>query len=56
MKISRTHHIARGRRGQAVLKRNPKNIDVFWYLEELLIKKDLDDADWYHARTNKDDY
>ena len=29
------------------------DIDVFYYLEELLIKKDLDDDDWYHARTNR---
>jgi hypothetical protein len=28
-----------------------KDVDVFWWLEELLIKKDLDDNDWYRART-----
>lgn len=33
--------------------KKPKDIDVFWYLEEVLIKKDLDTDDWYRARTNK---
>jgi hypothetical protein len=37
-----------------ILNKNkkPEDIDVFWYLEEILLKKDLDDNDWYHARTN----
>jgi hypothetical protein len=30
-----------------------KDIDVFWHLEEVLIKKDLDDRSWYRARTNR---
>lgn len=28
-----------------------EDIDVFDYLEEVLMKKDLDDDDWYRART-----
>jgi len=33
--------------------KKPENIDVWWHFEELILKKDLDDDDWYHARTNQ---
>jgi hypothetical protein len=36
-----------------IKKKTPKDIDVFWYFEEVLIKKDLDTDDWYKGRTNQ---
>ena len=33
--------------------KNGKNIDVFYYLEEVMMKKDLDDNKWYQRRTDK---
>jgi len=35
-----------------VKTKSSKDIDVFWYLEEVLMKKDLDNDEWYRGRTN----